>query len=179
MGGGLALALACARPDAVSACAPFYGVMPWPNLEPDWSKLDAAVLGHFAENDSMFTPAMVGELESRLRAEGKEAEFIIHPSTDHAFFNDTRPEVHDPAAVGRGLGLGRAVPQGQHHLSPGMADAAAGSTIVDRYLELGLRLGRHVDGFVDAYYGPAGPGRARRRRAGRWPRRSCRPTPPA
>ena len=37
-----------------------------------------------------------------------------------------------------------------------MADAAAGSTIVDRYLELGLRLGRHVDGFVDAYYGPAG-----------------------
>ncbi|MGZ4718768.1 MAG: DUF885 domain-containing protein, partial [Acidimicrobiales bacterium] len=25
---------------------------------------------------------------------------------------------------------------------------------VDRYLELGLRLGRHVDGFVDAYYGP-------------------------
>ena len=27
--------------------------------------------------------------------------------------------------------------------------------IVDRYLELGLQLGRHVDGFVDAYYGPA------------------------
>jgi hypothetical protein len=27
--------------------------------------------------------------------------------------------------------------------------------IVERYLELGLRLGRHVDGFVDAYYGPA------------------------
>ena len=26
--------------------------------------------------------------------------------------------------------------------------------IVDRYLELGLRLGRHVEGFVDAYYGP-------------------------
>lgn len=26
--------------------------------------------------------------------------------------------------------------------------------IVERYLELGLRLGRHVDGFVDAYYGP-------------------------
>jgi hypothetical protein len=29
------------------------------------------------------------------------------------------------------------------------------SDIVERYLELGLRLGRHVDGFVDAYYGPA------------------------
>jgi hypothetical protein len=28
------------------------------------------------------------------------------------------------------------------------------SSPVERYLELGLRLGRHVDGFVDAYYGP-------------------------
>ena len=29
------------------------------------------------------------------------------------------------------------------------------SDVVARYIELGLRLGRHVDGFVDAYYGPA------------------------
>ncbi len=35
-----------------------------------------------------------------------------------------------------------------------MADPVSGATVVDRYLELGLRLGRHVDGFVDAYYGP-------------------------
>ena len=58
------------------------------------------------------------------------------------------------------------------------ADTSNG--IVDRYLELGLRLGRHVDGFVDAYYGPpalAGrveaeplrpPGRAGRRRRRAW-----------
>jgi len=26
--------------------------------------------------------------------------------------------------------------------------------VAERYLELGLRLGRHVDGLVDAYYGP-------------------------
>ena len=37
-----------------------------------------------------------------------------------------------------------------------------GTSVVERYLELGLRLGRHVDGFVDAYYGPpALAGRAR------------------
>lgn len=30
-----------------------------------------------------------------------------------------------------------------------------GAGLVDRYLVLGLRLGRHVDGLVDAYYGPA------------------------
>jgi hypothetical protein len=28
-------------------------------------------------------------------------------------------------------------------------------TEAERYLQLGLRLGRHVDGFVDSYYGPA------------------------
>ena len=27
--------------------------------------------------------------------------------------------------------------------------------VVTRYLELGLRLGKHIDGFVDAYFGPA------------------------
>lgn len=27
--------------------------------------------------------------------------------------------------------------------------------LIDRYLELGLRLGRHVDGIVDSYFGPA------------------------
>jgi len=28
---------------------------------------------------------------------------------------------------------------------------------VGRYIELGLAIGRHIDGFVDAYYGPPGP----------------------
>ena len=29
------------------------------------------------------------------------------------------------------------------------------TVVVERYLPLGLRLGRHVDGLVDAYQGPA------------------------
>src|SRR3954467_620676 len=33
-----------------------------------------------------------------------------------------------------------------------MAGASAGA--VERYIELGLALGRHIDGMVDAYYGP-------------------------
>jgi hypothetical protein len=37
-----------------------------------------------------------------------------------------------------------------------MSPGTQGLTVVERYLELGLRLGRHVDGFVDAYYGPPG-----------------------
>jgi hypothetical protein len=35
------------------------------------------------------------------------------------------------------------------------AGAAAAADPVERYIELGLRLGRHIDGMVDAYYGPA------------------------
>jgi hypothetical protein len=29
------------------------------------------------------------------------------------------------------------------------------NAVVPGYLELGLALGRHIDGLVDAYYGPA------------------------
>jgi carboxymethylenebutenolidase len=96
MGGGLALMLATQRPDAISACVPYYGLIPWPNAEPDWSQLNAAVLGHFAENDAFFGPEQVGKLEDQLRSHGKEVELIVHPGVEHAFFNDHRPEVHDP-----------------------------------------------------------------------------------
>ncbi len=96
MGGGLALVLATQRPDKVKACVPWYGVIPWPDAQPDWSALDAKVLGHFAELDGFFTPDKVAELQQTLDDLGKDAQLIVHPGVDHAFFNDTRPEVHDP-----------------------------------------------------------------------------------
>jgi hypothetical protein len=34
------------------------------------------------------------------------------------------------------------------------ATSAGADELIERYLDLGLALGRHVDGFVDAYYGP-------------------------
>ena len=95
MGGGLALVLACNRPDAIKACVPFYGLIPWEGAQPDWSKLQAAVQGHYAENDAFFGPDKVKELQDQLRAVGVEADLSIHPAVDHAFFNDTRPEVYD------------------------------------------------------------------------------------
>ena len=57
MGGGLALVLATQRPDAVAAVVPCYGVIAWPDAQPDYSQLSAAVLGHYAGNDDFFTPA--------------------------------------------------------------------------------------------------------------------------
>jgi carboxymethylenebutenolidase len=95
MGGGLALVTGTLRPDAVKAVVAFYGVIPWPSAQPDWSQLDAAVLGHFAEKDGFFTPEKAQELEQTLKDLGKDVEFFVYPDVDHAFFNDTRPEVYD------------------------------------------------------------------------------------
>ncbi len=41
MGGGLALWLATLRPDDVKAAAPFYGLLPWPAAQPDYSHMGA------------------------------------------------------------------------------------------------------------------------------------------
>ena len=100
MGGGLALVLACQRPDAVAAVVPAYGVIPWPDAQPDYSTMTAAVLGHVAALDGSFTPEAAGELEARLTGLGLDATFHVYPGVDHAFFNEDRPEVYDAAAAG-------------------------------------------------------------------------------
>jgi len=100
MGGGLALVAATQRPDKIKACVPWYGLIPWPDAQPDWDRLDAAVLGHYAENDGFFTPAAAQELADDLRSRGKDVEIVIHPGVDHAFFNDTRPEVYNAEHAG-------------------------------------------------------------------------------
>ena len=98
MGGGLALVLATQRPDAVAAVVPCYGIVPWPDVQPDYPAMSAAVLGHYAEKDEYFTPEKANELAEQLRGLGKSVEIIVYPGTDHAFFNDTRPEVYDADA---------------------------------------------------------------------------------
>jgi len=99
MGGGLALVLATQRPDAVAAVVPCYGIIPWADAQPDYSAMSAAVLGHYAENDSFFTPEAANALAEQLRGMGKSVEIVVYPNTDHAFFNDTRPEVYNEEAA--------------------------------------------------------------------------------
>lgn len=98
MGGGLALVAACQRPDAVKAAAPYYGVIPWPSAQPDWSTLSAKVVGEYAEHDDFASPAAAAALQEQLRGLGRDATLHVHPGTQHAFFNDTRPDVYDAAA---------------------------------------------------------------------------------
>ena len=105
MGGGLALWLATLRPDAVKAVVPYYGLIPWPAAQPDYSKLQAAVQGHYAENDDFAPPESARKLEEELNGLGKDVEFFLYPGVEHAFTNHHRPEVfhedHSQAAWDR------------------------------------------------------------------------------
>jgi carboxymethylenebutenolidase len=99
MGGGLALMLASQRPDKVRAAVPFYGVVPWEGAQPDYSALTGAVLGHFAELDHSASPEAARALGQTLKDSGNvDVELHVYPGVDHAFFNDTRPEVYDAEA---------------------------------------------------------------------------------
>jgi carboxymethylenebutenolidase len=99
MGGGLALVLGTQRPDAVAAVVPAYGLIPWPDAQPDYTQLAAAVQAHVAEEDDFFTPEAGRQLEAELQGLGKETEFYYYPGAGHAFFNEDRPEAHHPESA--------------------------------------------------------------------------------
>lgn len=99
MGGALALRLAALRPDAVAAVAPYYGVIGWPQSPVDWSQMRAAVQGHYASNDDFASPDAVAAFAQELRDLGKAVEVFTYENTEHAFTNETRPEVYDAAAT--------------------------------------------------------------------------------
>ena len=98
MGGGLALWLPTMNP-AVTAAVPFYGALPWEDVNPDYSRSNAAFLGHYAEKDSWATLESARELEKAIREAGNEVTFHYYPGCDHAFFNDTRDSFRPEAAA--------------------------------------------------------------------------------
>jgi carboxymethylenebutenolidase len=87
MGGMLTLLIAAQEGSRVAAAAPHYGA-PLGDNAPDWSNLQAAVRGHFAEKDDFFPPDAVKALEAELRGMGKEVSIEVHAGTGHAFCNE-------------------------------------------------------------------------------------------
>jgi len=96
MGGALALYTAT-KNENVGACVVFYGGHP--KVKPDLPNLHAPVLGLYGEKDRSIPPDSVRKLESEVKALGKPIEVVIYPGADHAFFNDTRPEVYNAEAA--------------------------------------------------------------------------------
>jgi carboxymethylenebutenolidase len=95
MGGALSLYAACGN-TSVGACAVFYGGHP--AVKPDLASLQAPVLGVFAGKDSFVSAQVVADLDRKLTELDKPHEFHTYANADHAFFNDTRPEVYDAKA---------------------------------------------------------------------------------
>jgi carboxymethylenebutenolidase len=96
MGGALAQFTALGDPEHVGAAASFYGG--FKKLPMEWEKLSAPLLFIVAGNDRSVTPAHGRELEAKLRGLNKDIELVIYENTNHAFFNDARPEVYDANA---------------------------------------------------------------------------------
>lgn len=97
MGGGLALLLAAGRPDDIGVCVSFYGALPWEDVHPDWSAVEAVVQMHVGTSDG-WASEFAAMLAPQLTEMGKEVEVYQYEGADHAFFNDHRPEVHDDEA---------------------------------------------------------------------------------
>jgi carboxymethylenebutenolidase len=96
MGGQLAMLGGCDHPDLIGPTVNFYGIHPKVTL--DVEKLGAPVLAHFGKRDD-FTPLATSEaLVQRIRDAGKDITAHFY-DTQHAFFNDTRPEVYDAEAA--------------------------------------------------------------------------------
>ncbi|MEO6323275.1 MAG: dienelactone hydrolase family protein, partial [Thermoanaerobaculia bacterium] len=95
MGGALAQ-LAATRDEKVGAAVSFYGG--FKKVQIDWSQLAGPILLIYGELDSSVPPSQAQPLVESIRKLGKEAESIVYPGANHAFFNDARPEVHNGSA---------------------------------------------------------------------------------
>jgi len=94
MGGTFALRAACEIPE-LKAAAPFYGDIPEEDV---LQKLTVPTLFIAGKRDNWITPEKVNGLREAARKYNLPIEVVSYDA-DHAFFNDTRPQVYDPEAA--------------------------------------------------------------------------------
>jgi carboxymethylenebutenolidase len=86
MGGGLAVWAGAANPK-VDAVVTYYYVMP--HGKPDFSNVDAPVLGHFGDSDDFVSVDDAKALEKEIdEATDHDVEFVFYEGAGHAFAND-------------------------------------------------------------------------------------------
>jgi carboxymethylenebutenolidase len=94
MGGTFALRAAC-EIETLAAAAPFYGDIP---DEQTLSKMKVPTLFIAGARDGWITPEKVNELKEAAHKYDLPVEAVSYDA-DHAFFNDTRPEVYNAEAA--------------------------------------------------------------------------------
>ncbi len=94
MGGTFALRAACEISE-LAAAAPFYGDIPEQKV---LNELKVPTLFIAGTRDNWITPEKVEVLKNAARDHSLPLEVVSYDA-DHAFFNDTRPEVYDANAA--------------------------------------------------------------------------------
>lgn len=94
MGGIYALRAACLIPE-LKAAAPFYGDIPEEDV---LKKLRVPTLFIAGKRDAWINPEKVAELKQAAENFSLPLEVMSYDA-DHAFFNDTRPQVYDAEAA--------------------------------------------------------------------------------
>jgi len=93
MGGTFALRAACEIPE-LKAAAPFYGDIPEENI---LKQLKVPTLFIAGKRDAWINPEKVNGLKEAAKKYGLPVEVVSYDA-DHAFFNDTRPQVYNADA---------------------------------------------------------------------------------
>jgi carboxymethylenebutenolidase len=70
---------------------PFYGIPPAEKV--DYANVKAPIQTHVASKDQWVTPAKAEAIKKQLDARNHPMEICVYDA-DHAFVNDTRPEVY-------------------------------------------------------------------------------------
>ena len=94
MGGTFALRAACDI-EGLKAAAPFYGDIPEEDV---LAKLKTPTLFIAGERDAWINPEKVNQLREAAKKYNLPVEIVSYDA-DHAFFNDTRPQVYDAQAA--------------------------------------------------------------------------------
>ncbi len=94
MGGTFALRAACEIPE-LKAAAPFYGDIPDESV---LARLRAATLFIAGKRDAWINPEKVNTLKEIAAKYSLPVEVVSYDA-DHAFFNDTRPQVYNAEAA--------------------------------------------------------------------------------
>ena len=99
MGGSLALWSATLSDDVVAAVG-FYPAVPWERMIPTWDRYAGkAAMIHADEADGTSAAPGIQAARAAIEVAGGSVEVFDYPGTEHAFFNDDRPEVYAAAAA--------------------------------------------------------------------------------
>ena len=94
LGAFFALDLSVLAPDLVRSVVVFYGTRPG-----DYTKSQAAYLGHFAETDEFEPQEEVEALEQALKEAGRPVQFYHYPNTSHWFAEPDRHQAYNQEAA--------------------------------------------------------------------------------